>query len=97
MLEYYLDGAWGKEPDKKLVKALQKMGIGLEVTQRRDKLINLKLTIDDEQILKNQPSSSCKKAAAKKPAEKKAAEKKVSASKAAKPAKSPAKKTTKGS
>ena len=97
MLEYYLDGAWGKEPDKKLVKALQKMGIGLEVTQRRDKLINFKLTIDDEQIFKNQAPSSCKKAAAKKPAEKKAAEKKVSASKAAKPAKSPAKKTTKGS
>lgn len=97
MLEYYLDGAWGKEPDKKLVKALQKMGIGLEVTQRRDKLINIKLTIDDEQILKNQAPSSCKKAAAKKPAEKKAAEKKVSASKAAKPAKSPAKKTIKAS
>ena len=77
MLKYYLNGAWGEVPDKKLVKALQKMGIALDVTKRPDNLIDFRLNIDDEKILKNVAPSSIKKQTKEKPIDKKVATKTV--------------------
>ena len=52
MIEYILNGAWGKViPDEKLTKAILDFGIDLKVEARRDGLSNVKIIIDDEKIL----------------------------------------------
>lgn len=51
MLQYNMNGAWGEEPNKKLVKELQKLGITLDVSRRPDNLVNINLIIDDEKIM----------------------------------------------
>ena len=58
MIEYLLNGAWGKViPDEKLKKTLSDFGIELEVEARRDGLSNVKIKIDDEKILKRRKRS----------------------------------------
>ncbi len=53
MIEYSLNGAWGKTiPDEKLKERLADFGIDLEVEARRDGLSNVRIRIDDEKILK---------------------------------------------
>lgn len=54
MINYTLNGAWGKTiPDEKLKKALLDFGIELEVEPRRDGLSNININIDDEKILQS--------------------------------------------
>lgn len=58
MIEYSLNGAWGKTiPDEKLKEALSDFGVELEVEARRDGLSNVKIQIDDEKILKRKKRS----------------------------------------
>ena len=70
MIKYSLQGAWGNViPDKKLLKALSDFGIELNVERRKDNLSNIKLSIDDDKILKKdlgkKTSSSTKKTTSK--------------------------------
>ena len=52
MIEYSLNGAWGKEvPSDELAKVLENFGVTLTVEQRKDGLSNVKICIDDEKIL----------------------------------------------
>ncbi len=58
MIEYSLNGAWGKTiPDEKLKEILLDFGVELEVEARRDGLSNVKIRIDDEKILKRKKRS----------------------------------------
>lgn len=58
MIEYSLNGAWGKTiPDEKLKEMLLDFGVELEVEERRDGLSNVKIRIDDEKILKRKKRS----------------------------------------
>lgn len=58
MIEYSLNGAWGKTiPDEKLKEMLLDFGVELEVEARRDGLSNVKIRIDDEKILKRKKRS----------------------------------------
>ena len=65
MIEYTLNGAWGKViPDEKLIKAILDFGIDLKVEARRDGLSNVKITIDDEKILSGKKKAPRKSKAA---------------------------------
>lgn len=58
MIEYSLNGAWGKTiPDEKLKEILSDFGVEFEVEARRDGLSNVKIRIDDEKILKRKKRS----------------------------------------
>lgn len=62
MIEYSLNGAWGKTiPDEKLKEVLADFGIGLDVEARCDGLSNVKIKIDDEKILKRKKRNSTRK------------------------------------
>ena len=62
MIQYSMIGAWGKTiPDKELLKALSNFGVVLDVELRKDGLSNVKISIDDEKILKNAKKASGKK------------------------------------
>lgn len=65
MIEYSLNGAWGKTiPDENLKKALADFGVELDVEARRDGLSNVKITIDDEKILKRKKRTSSRSSSA---------------------------------
>lgn len=59
MIEYSLNGAWGKTiPDENLKRALADFGVEFDVEARRDGLTNVKIKIDDESILKRKKRAS---------------------------------------
>lgn len=53
MIEYSINGAWGDEiPNEQLLERLLDFGIEMSVERRRDNLLNIKMCIDNEKIMK---------------------------------------------
>lgn len=62
MIEYSLNGAWGKTiADEDLKKALADFGVELDAEARRDGLSDVKIKIDDEKIMKKKGNWEQKK------------------------------------
>lgn len=53
MIEYSMNGAWGKEIlDEQLLERMADFGIEMSVERRRDNLLTIKMCIDNEKIMK---------------------------------------------
>lgn len=53
MIEYLMNGAWGDEiPDEQLLERLSDLGIEMSVERRKDNLLTIKMSIDNEKIMK---------------------------------------------
>lgn len=53
MIEYSMNGAWGNEiPDEQLLERMADFGIEMSVERRRDNLLTIKMSIDNEKIMK---------------------------------------------
>lgn len=53
MLKFFLNGAWGDEiPDEALLDRLSDFGVEMSVERRRDNLLDIKICIDKEKIMK---------------------------------------------
>lgn len=62
MISYFVNAAWGDTvPDTELVKALRSMGVELKVEQRKDKLFNIEINIDEDRVLQNKKKTPSKK------------------------------------
>lgn len=62
MIEYSINGAWGDEiPNEQLLERLSDFGIEMSVERRRDNLLNIKMCIDNEKIMKRRKRKSSTK------------------------------------
>lgn len=62
MIEYSLNGAWGKEiPEEQLLERLSDFGIEMSVERRKDALYDIKISIDNEKIMKRRKRKASSK------------------------------------
>lgn len=62
MIEYSMNGAWGKEiPEEQLLERLSEFGIEMSVERRKDALFNIKICIDNEKIMKRRKRKTSNK------------------------------------